>query len=349
MSSTRARRTLTTRTNEVDRLASKIHSNLKISEPAGGRTSSKSSTKSSLSTKPVQSPEEKKALAMRSINKVLQSLSSESAASSSAKAASMTGRIALNNLRTLCPGSVDTERAALSMAGKLLSLETYDSVIDIMTDIIHHLPTYYSYQEAQPKLSTPLSILQLPLPVSDVDPVVQNCILTYLSHGLSAVSKIVAGNLDFLDSFLDALKSPNSLHFWLSHLSQLPRKSLDALCKRAYVTLTTAFSDPSIPPLYALRIRVEALRYLSLCVDLDVTSFWEQCVKFASTYARDTNAPENEKEKTRTLLSCFQVIEEDAEGLRSGKGWITFCEYWMALAKRVSILFFRTHLTWLID
>lgn len=88
-------------------------------------------------------------------------------------------------------------------------------------------------------------------------------------------------------------------------------------------------------PAQILKVRFCALRVLLMSSELESSSFWEQCLKYAAAYARSPDAVEEEKEKIRVLLECFRELECVADGKREGKGWIAFCEYWMALAKRV--------------
>ena len=292
-------------------------------------------------TRESKSPEESRAAAMKSVNNVLQSLGAPlgtrgNPSPSTYSSSATTGRAALNILRKLDPQLVDTERAALCMVGKLLTLNVYDAALGILEDVRNHLPTLYDHEQVPTSTKPPISLLQLPVPSSSIDLSIQACIQSYLSHSLSLVAHIVSAKLDLFNSFYQAMDGPFSLRSWSTILTSLPHKSLDALFKRAYVTLTTTFASPTTPPLYVLKIRFCALRILLQSNELDMTPFWEQCLKYAASYARDDGAKEKEKEKIGELLVCFASIDEGAEGRREGKGWLAFCEYWLALSKRVS-------------
>ncbi|KAL5499098.1 ESP1 [Sanghuangporus vaninii] len=340
MATARTKRPLVTRTNDVDRLASKLGSTLKLTDVANAGTRTRKGTRiAQPQTKATKLPDESRAAAMKSVNNALQSLApplcnrgnpSHSSYSSSATA----GRAALNILRKLDPQLVDTERAALCMAGKLLNLNAYDAALGILEDVRSHLPTLYDHEQTLTSTRAPVSLLQLPLPSSSLDSSVQACIRAYLSHSISLVAHVVSTKPDLSKAFYETLDGSSSLRSWATVLTSLPHKSLDALLKRAYVALTTTFASPPMTALYVLKIRFCALRMLLLSSELDMTPFWEQCLKYATSYVRDEDTKEKEKTKVATLLSCFESIDKGADGRREGKGWIAFCEYWLALAKR---------------
>lgn len=344
MATVRTKKPFTSRANDVDRLANKLGSNLKITDVAESSTRTRKGTKTVQASKPSKtspSPEESKSAAMRSINNILQTLSSMVGGKSTstrptASSSATTGRAALGVLRKLNPEILDTERAALSMAGKLLSLDAHDAALDILEDVRQHLPSFYSHAEVNSSIRLPLSLLQLPLPLASLDPSIQTCVLTYLTHTLSVVTPLVATRANLFDTFCDVIDGPTSLRLWAPFLTVPSHKSLDALFKRAYVVLTASFISPATPPLHILKIRFHALRILLLSTELDVTPFWEQCLKYAALYARNSEAAEEENAKVVALLACFASVEKAAEARREGKGWIAFCEYWLALAKRVS-------------
>ena len=140
MATTRLKKPLASRTNvksekDVAELANRLASGLKITDDTIPRKGPSNKTKSSKVA--AKSPEECRALAMRSVNSVLQSLTSAvqagwkattSRASLSYTTTGMsllatTARTSLATLRGLSTGSVDVERAALSVVGKLVALE----------------------------------------------------------------------------------------------------------------------------------------------------------------------------------------------------------------------------------
>ena len=103
----------------LDELADEVANKLTLKEP---RTT-KGKTKVALTD------EERKATAMRTVNTVSKTLSDLVARSSAKRSQKITdetinsGIHALQMLRQLSPGNVDTERAASSMVGKLVTLE----------------------------------------------------------------------------------------------------------------------------------------------------------------------------------------------------------------------------------
>ena len=340
MATTRIKRPFATRTNDVDGLASNLGTALKISDaPINGARTRK--TTRLPPAKPSDTPKDSKSAAMKSINNVLQSLASSSAAgkklgSSSARASATAGRAALNILRKLEPRLLDTERAALSMVGKLLALNLYDAAMGILEDVRRQITSFYPHTEESASAPAPISLLQLPVPTSSIDPALQTCAHIYLSHSFAVAVNIVSNNAKLYDSFYDVLQNGAWLKSWAPHLSAVSRKSLDGLFKRVYASLTNSFVSPIMSPVQVLKIRFQALQILLLSKEVDVTPFWEQCLKCAASYARNPEAKEGENEKVSILLGCFEFIEREAHSRREGKGWIAFCEYWLALARRVS-------------
>ncbi|EJC97616.1 uncharacterized protein FOMMEDRAFT_171563 [Fomitiporia mediterranea MF3/22] len=341
MATTRTKRVLLSRSNDVDRLASKLGSRLKISDVPnkGSGTQARKGT----SSKAISTPEESKVAAMKSVNTVLQSLASLPAGKgiSSRSTVSSTvasGRAALNILRNLNPGLIDTERAALSMVGKLLAHNAYETSATILSEIQRHLPTFYDHEVTPTSLQAPISLLHLPLPISSLDPPIQACVQTYFSHAFSVCAQTVSTRADCFEAYCDALDGPSSLHSWVRFLTAVPPKSLDGLFRRAYIALTTSFASPPNPQLNVLKIRFYALRILLLSNELDLTPFWEQCIKYATSYARNMDGNEEEDKKIMALLTCFANIANAADGRREGKGWLAFCEYWLALARRVRLI-----------
>lgn len=142
MASSNVTRTLNPRAlrsakSETDTLADRLASGLKISNAATNGTGPRVASKGKGREKPVESPEERKNSAMRSVNANSQSLSSViqsgwkasmprtgsgyTVASVSALASTLHN--SLNSLRKLSPGDLDVERAASSVVGKLIALE----------------------------------------------------------------------------------------------------------------------------------------------------------------------------------------------------------------------------------
>ncbi|KAH8104418.1 hypothetical protein DFH11DRAFT_121674 [Phellopilus nigrolimitatus] len=208
------------------------------------------------------------------------------------------------------------ERADLNLAGKLLALDAFEAALDLLSDIWTHLPTYYYERtETQSTHKPPLSILRLPLPTSPLDSAFQTCVSAYFSRVIPSVAHLPS---------------------WMLHLTSLPTKALDALLKRTYVVLTSSLA---VPPRLSGSLRSAfALALLLASTELDVAPVWEQCLNYAASYARNAEAEEQEKEKIAELLASSENVVRMAEGWQEGKGWIKFCEYWLALAKQWKFL-----------
>ena len=327
---TRAKRPLATRTNDVDTLAVRLGTKLKIADANGIRARKP----------PVQSKtaDEQKADAMRTVNSALQILSAAGEKSSGMRTpvstALSSGRAALETLRKLDPRLLNAERAALTMASKLCSLNMYEDASSVLSDVRQHLPVYYDASETQRPQGMPVAILQLPIPSSNVEATVLALIPSFFNIGITIICQLAAEKSNVIDGFINVLET-GSYALWSDHLSSLPSKTTDALYKRAYSVITSSSMASKASPLQALRLRFSALRVLLLSVELDTSSFWDQALKFAASYARKAET-ETEEARAKTLLSSFRHIEAAAGPRKEGKGWVAFCEYRMMLSKRVS-------------
>lgn len=206
--------------------------------------------------------------------------------------------------------------------------------------------------KSQPVAYLPLLSLPLPPPSAPLDMMHQSIICTYLSHALTTISRYISPQSTLHTSFLDLISRPGALLSWIPHLTTLPSKTIDSTLKRNYVAITTSFTSPPAAPLTLLTVRFYALRCLVLTSDLDANTFWEQTIKVGSAYIKTVESSQNEEAKaTRCLLDNFRDVVRDAESRQDkisvlqGRGWISFCEYWLCLAKRVgSAHFFRCRL-----
>ncbi|VDC05614.1 unnamed protein product [Peniophora sp. CBMAI 1063] len=258
-------------------------------------------------------------------------------------------RKALGELRGMRPGSLDTERAAGSVVGKLIALELMTTALDIMKDM--HSPLVNLITESAEPASTPtaLNLLSLPLPTKPVDEVLASLCASFLLHAL-----IVNANLPHdLMKLTHALASPNttSLTTWICACPSIPTKYADGLLTRAYTALAKRTSDQSLDPCPALHLRQHALQCLLLTTPgtVEPATFWDQAVKFGVGFARATPALwlagggstfEKEKEATRRVMDVYHVLyegaqkREDARAFCAGKAFLNFCDYWLGYAKK---------------
>lgn len=327
---TRAKKPLATRTNDVDSLAVKLDAKLKIGDAVGARARKPAASKTTA---------ELKSDTMRTVNSVLRTLSNSEEGKNepltSVSSAVSSGRTALNLLRKLDPKLLDTERAALSMAGRLLAKDMHEDAALVLFDILKYLPGHYSCSRIQPSQLTPISLLELPSPSSQIDAPLATIVSTFFSLSMTVIGHFFSTKVPSIDDILQVLDSEPLLS-WSQHLlSWLPSKTTDSLFKRIYATLTSASVTANGSQIHILRLRFHALRLLLLSAELDASSFWEQCIKFAASYARKAGGKEDEECRATVLLGCFEGVEAAAGSRKEGKGWIAFCEYRMMLSKRV--------------
>ena len=206
------------------------------------------------------------------------------------------------------------------------------------------------YQSGGDQTPSTASLLHLPIPSSStpLDVTLQGVISSYLAHAFTAVIHTTA---TFNDTFVHLLAEPGCFASWIPHLTALPAKNIDSILKRNYVTLTTSVTNSThLSPRLALQLRFFALRTLLLTSDLDCNSFWEQCLKFAMTYTKSASEVDDASDdaKVEALLQCFSDVVRCADqctsdqSVKGGRSWVTFCEYWLSIARKVSnhILFF---------
>lgn len=206
------------------------------------------------------------------------------------------------------------------------------------------LATYYQLRDItlSANIQVPVSSLILPLPTesSVLDLALQTLIVTYFTHALTIAAHAITPKASLLGTLSKVLDEPGCLASWIPYLPDLPSKSVDALLKRFYSVITSSITQVAAPR-DTLHVRFIMLRWLLLCVEMDFKSYWEQCLKFAASYARSDQLDRTELERASDLVSCFCDVVKMAESrqdktlILSGKGWISFCEYWMCLAKQV--------------
>ena len=160
------------------------------------------------------------------------------------------------------------------------------------------------------------------------------------------------------------LEAPHILSFltWVPSIASLPVKQTDAMLTPSYSAITklcstststtsstakTKATNSSPNPERVFQLRMYALRCLchSSRGTVESGTFWEQVTRSAVVLIKASQSlfPEVEEKVTNLvlceyaeMLACAQKREDDLSFLE-GKGFIGFCEYWMAFAKWVSL------------
>ncbi|KAH9171315.1 peptidase family C50-domain-containing protein [Lactarius sanguifluus] len=323
---------------------------------------------------PVPTPE-KRILAMRTVNGVSQSLStvmktgwkapSEDppvkkvvANTHEAFGLATSARAALEDLRAISPGDVDVERAAVTVAGKLLSLDMYAHALDVLVDMhgplvaLVNSDTVATLSSRSSKTSSPrdlIAIITLPMPSKPLDATLLFLMLTYLSHSLIALShRLNSTSLkhpqpETLALLAGTLHDSPSLLGWTPLCVQLPAKQCDILLTRAYTSLTSISNKQPASSEHLFRIRNYALMCLLRTSGSTVGPkvFWDQVVKSAASFAKIAN-PKNKEEERKLcqlvtsafseLLALVEERENRDEFLR-GKAFVAFCDSWIGFSK----------------
>ncbi|KAG5339486.1 hypothetical protein C0989_004073 [Termitomyces sp. Mn162] len=285
----------------VDNLAEQLTSNLVISVAKGKR---KATTFSEDQTR-IES--------MRVVNSASQQLSaavqsgwkkSSNKGLTQVTTAAATAAQYLAMLRRNSSGDVNIERVAMTVLGKLVSLELYDEAFSALEVLHSRLCNLLNV--AQPQSCARNHLIQIPFPASEIiDPTLLTLTLTYLAYSLTILtnesqlsprnSKEASANLDALSDVLDGKET--------SFLAWIPR---------TYTSVGTVES----------------------------TTFWDQVVRFGAAFVKSQEVGE---EAMHAVLAAFtdlvSIVEkrDSASHFLSGRGFVGFCEYWLVFAKRVTI------------
>ncbi|KAH9026737.1 peptidase family C50-domain-containing protein [Lactarius pseudohatsudake] len=307
---------------------------------------------------PVPTPE-KRILTMRTVNGVSQGLStvmktgwkapSEDppvkkvvANTHEAFGLATSARAALEDLRAISPGDVDVERAAVTVAGKLLSLDMvransssdsvlgsflkYAHALDVLVDMhgplvaLMNSDTVATRGSRSSKTSSPrdlIAIITLPMPSKPLDATVLLLMLTYLSHSLVALShRLTSISLkhpqhETLALLAGTLHDSPSLLGWTPLCAQLPAKQCDVLLTRAYTSLTSISNKQPASAEHLFRIRNYALMCLLRTSGSTVGPkvFWDQVVKSAASFAK-TADPKNKEEGRKLCQLVTSAFSE---------------------------------------
>jgi separase len=233
---------------------------------------------------------------------------------------------------------------------------------------LYHAPPVRTKQTPKKlTLTDNLHLLSLPLPSSNL-PIISDTLTllsTYLLHAITSVSHSILSSTTTtktkehdIESLSKALTETTTLLAWIPLISSLPAKHRDFLLTSAYTTLTKLSSNTSQSGIALFNIRSYALSCLLYTTPgtVEPDTFWNQATKFGGTLVSGATADANAKDTaTRTILSSFSNLtriareRDETSAFLTGRGFVTFCEYWMKFAKRVSYFFLsRTYTPMLI-
>ena len=213
--------------------------------------------------------------------------------------------------------------------------------------------------------STKVHLLYIPLPQEPSESTtLLNLVSIYLINSLIILSNTTLNpptttarkasskaTLSPIVLFAETLFTQPTLIQWLPYLGSLPREHLDSVSSRAYSILskaTSAYSssvssDADTEDLFRVRM------YALLCIEhtttmTNVDSFWDQGQKYATMYVR-TATPERQTHVAKGVVEMFGRVMDIAENrpdkarFLDGRGFLSFCDYWMSLANKVLKLY----------
>ncbi|KAF8623369.1 hypothetical protein AX17_007447 [Amanita inopinata Kibby_2008] len=263
----------------ADELAGTLAANLVISDDTGSR---KGKQKASEQSQPKQSDERKRITSMRAVNAASQALSTlvqsgwkKSAEISQEKQSLLDMSSAIGSaesaakhlcvLRTLSPNDLNVERAAISILGKLVSMDMYGAANSALKDMYPRLCAHLNVPSTS-RSPEPISCIHIPIPPSSsltgIDSTLLTITSTYLTYALTITSQVHSSNVankgknkddNFIHLLADALNttdirigcdgSPSNpqratLLSWLPHFTSLPSKHIDSVLTRVYTSLT---------------------------------------------------------------------------------------------------------------
>ncbi|KAG6813285.1 hypothetical protein H0H92_012440 [Tricholoma furcatifolium] len=320
----------------VDSLAQQLTSNLVISNTKG-------------KGKAVNiSPEQARIESMRAVNSASQALSAaiqsgwKKSAGKASLQASGAAAAAAKHLKVLRQDEirdVDVERAAVSVLGKLITLEMYDEALDAL-DALHPRICALLQMKA-PHSSSRNHLLWIPIsPLAKaIELTVLTLTVTYLVHSITVLINVKLDVVS-LDSLANALsRGEQSFLSWIPQCSALPAKQFDSLLARTYTALTKGCMSfkSNFGAIFCLRMYAVRCLALTSAGTVEPSTFWDQVVRFAGALVKSQGV--EEEDALRLVLAEFaelvRVIEEqNVVPLLTGKGFVGFCEYWLVFAKK---------------
>ncbi|KAJ4488281.1 cysteine peptidase C50 [Lentinula aciculospora] len=292
--------------------------------------------------------EEQKLEAMRMINRASQHLSTiaqsgwkkssdagnKSKLESAALEASSAAARYLDFLRSLSNDDLNVERAGMSIVGKLVALELFDSALTALTR------THYRICDLVSGQTNSTHLLSIPCPSntqSKISTVLATLVSTYLLNAFMILTHTHRQTLS-----IDLLNRP-SLFEWIPILSSLglSNKHLDSILTKIYSVLMK-FSAKDVAPDGLFQIRMyglQCLAHTSPGIVENPGSLWDQACKVASALISSSNG-RSVSESARAATSAFLDLHtscearSDRDAFMSGKGFTSFCETWIGYASK---------------
>ncbi|KAG7448865.1 uncharacterized protein BT62DRAFT_946578 [Guyanagaster necrorhizus] len=281
-----------------------------------------------------------------------------------AKSAATSAATHISSLRELCPGDIDVERAAMSVLGKLVALDMHDVALLSLPGMHASLCRLLSVAiPSKSNSSDKLHLITMPIPAvpSAIEPALLTLISNYFMYALVVITStyfppqkptLQPNKLptDFLTNLADTLRNEFTLMSWMPFFQHLPAKHINFILTRVYSVLTKSIPaevmQTNAPS--AFFIRMHALCCLAYTSPGTVGSpdvFWEQPTKYASVYMKSLlseqpSSSDVHQHATNILVLAFSHLVTIAETKQvsadflKGKGFVTFCEYWIELANR---------------
>ncbi|KAG5639575.1 hypothetical protein H0H81_012246 [Sphagnurus paluster] len=345
----------------VDKLAEKLTSDLTISNTRGKQIAM------------LLSEEQVRLASMRSVNSASQTLSAavqsgwkkssskQSSTGASVIASSAAAAKHLAVLRQAGQKDIDVERAAMSVLGKLVALEMYDEAMSALEALYLGICSLHDVVPQTSRLSSYLHLLSIPFPVSEnANLILLSLTSSYLTYAITLLTHVCftrqpKGPVLTIEAFSQALANEATLIAWVPRCTSIPAKQLDPILTRAYTTLTKVCTGSKLPPqpIFALRM------YAILCLahtspgTVDPTTFWDQVVRFGGAFFKSHSG--SQEDAMKCVLTAFgdlvgQLKKRDtASGFFDARGFLGFCEYWMAFAKKAGDICLVDHIAGVIQ
>ena len=175
--------------------------------------------------------------------------------------------------------------------------------------------------------------------------------LTIVTHAIFTLAQDTKEHAQCLEVFPQLLTTTPSLISWIPVLSTLPVKQLDSALTRAYTALTKACMTCKSHPKAIFQLRAYATTCLAHTSPgtVEPDTFWDQVCRFGGAFIKSRDC--SEEEAISVVLLAFSDLTNRVDGssvrdtFMAGKGFVGFCEYWMAFAKKVRYLWVNHKIT----
>ncbi|PFH48873.1 hypothetical protein AMATHDRAFT_148907 [Amanita thiersii Skay4041] len=273
-----------------DELADALAENLAIGEGVrGGKGKQKAEADQQSRVEEEVSDEQKRTASMKGVNTASQALSVlvqsgwKKSAESSKSSSSFTSVLEsaetvskhLRILRSLSPDDINVERAAISVLGKLVSLEMYDFAFSAVKEMHPRLCAHLKVSTQPNHKQEQMERVYVPIPTNPPsDSTMLTITSTYLAYALSVTLQSYmklpedSTNKGRDDNFVHELakivdtvhdggntisnKAHATLLTWLPHLASLSSKHLNSILSHVYTALTkfcTTYTSSNVQPI----------------------------------------------------------------------------------------------------